>query len=172
MANKKPSTSKKSAKPIQKPRKLEKKMVETFDIDPTIKVQEGWIHVNSMIEVMAAKKDVVEASLKEHLGRIEAEKGILIVKKTFSTVEKVENPPRNVPEAYSQFVEMELLVRNMSMLVYYVFTFGPAAIEVLAPNEIKIKQGEAQDIANALASLIHQFASQGAGGVVISKKNQ
>lgn len=155
-----------------KVKKLTTKAVETSDVDVQERVSQGWIHVNSMIEVMAIKKDVVEASLRQHLERMQSEKGLIIVKKTFSTIEKVENPPKNAAEAWSQFVELEILVRNYSMLVYYVFTFGPAALEILAPKSITIGQGEAQDIANALASLIHQFASQTAGGVVISKRNE
>lgn len=152
-------------------KKIEPKKVELSNIDVKEKVSQGWIHVNSMIEIMGVKKEVVEESLKQHLAKIDAENGIIITKKSYSTVEKVPNPPKNIPEAYSQFVEIEALVRNYSMLIYYVFTYGPAALEVLEPKSITLGQGEAQDIANALAALIHQFAAN-AGGVVISRKGQ
>src|ERR1051326_6753454 len=88
--------------------------IETLNVDIKEKVSQGWIHINSMIEVLGIKKEVTENMLREHISKLETEKGIIIAKKLFSTIEKVENPPKTISEAYSQFVELEILVRNYS----------------------------------------------------------
>ena len=43
------------------------------------KMSLGWIKVNSVIEALAADKNIVERSLKEHVSRIERENGNVVI---------------------------------------------------------------------------------------------
>ena len=47
--------------------------------------------------------------------------------------------------------------------------YGPSAIEILEPKNIKLELGEAQNVLAEIANLVHRFAQAGIGGVVISK---
>jgi len=47
--------------------------------------------------------------------------------------------------------------------------FAPSAVEVLEPESLKITATTIQTIMNTVADLLHRFASQGVGGIVIAK---
>lgn len=131
------------------------------------KIKEGWIKTWFAIEVMATSKEIAERSLKEHVEKLSKMKDIIVIGKDFKDVQKVENPPKNVKEAYSQVVEVTLLARDLLALIVAIVLYAPSAVEILEPVEKKIKIDEMQNIANFIASLIHQFASAGIGGIVI-----
>ena len=132
------------------------------------KMKEGWIKVGMMIEAMAISKDAAGSALKKHVEKMDNEKDIIIYKKEFKGVEEVEKPLPNIPKGFSQVVDIELVVENFDKLVYLVITYGPAATEIIEPENIKIGMGEAQGILNTLAALIHRFAALGAGGMIVS----
>jgi len=134
------------------------------------KLKQGWIKTWFAVEVMATDKDITEHSLKEHIEKLEKVKGALVFGKEFKSIERVENPPKNVLVAYSQIAEVELIVKDLLTLITVVITFGPSAIEILEPRELRIKIDEVQNIVNFLAGLIHQFAQAGVGGIVIRPK--
>jgi hypothetical protein len=134
------------------------------------KIEEGWIRVWAAIEVMAVNKDVTKKALKKHLEKLKKEKGIHIFKEKFDKIEKVEHPPRNIKEAYSQVVEIEFIIDGIRNLVHFVFLYGPSAVEILEPSTIKSKIGEVQDMLNTIATIIHQYAARGVGGIVVSPK--
>ena len=130
----------------------------------------GWIKTWLVFEVMATNRELTEKALKEHIEKLSKIKEVFVFEKNFKSIEKVENPPKNVPEAYSQIAEIKLLVKNLFTLISIVVTFGPSAIEILEPKELKVKIEEVQNIANTLAGLVHQFAQAGIGGMVIQPK--
>jgi len=57
-------------------------MEENFDVKDEIKKKrkDEWIETWFSIEAMAAKKEVVEESLKTHIGKIEKSKGSICVR--------------------------------------------------------------------------------------------
>ncbi|MEM7826912.1 MAG: hypothetical protein QXQ40_01665 [Candidatus Aenigmatarchaeota archaeon] len=132
------------------------------------KLSQGWLKVWFAIELMATNKEFTEKVLKEHVENLSKAKNVLVLEKDFKSVEKVKNPPKNVQEAYSQVVEVKLLVKDLFTLINIIIAYGPSAIEILEPNEKRIRIDEIQNIANTIASLIHQFAQAGVGGIVIS----
>lgn len=131
------------------------------------KIKEGWIKAWFAIEVMATSKELAEKSLKEHVEKLSKVNDIIVISKDFKETLKVENPPKNVKEAYSQVAEVTLLARDMLALIIAIVLYGPSAVEILEPIEKKIKLEEMQNIANFIAGLIHQFAIAGVGGIVI-----
>jgi len=132
------------------------------------KLKEGWIKSWMMIEVMAISEEATKSALEKHIQKMKKEDKTLIYKTEFSKIKNVKNPFPNIPEAYSQVVELELLTANYEKLVTLVINYGPSAVEILEPETLKMYMGEAQGILNALAALIHRFAATGAGGIMIS----
>ncbi len=133
------------------------------------KVEKGWIRARAFIEVMAIKEEAAEKALKNHVNKIGKEEGIEIYKKDFDEPEFVENPPtQKASEAYSQIVEIEFVVSSVKNLMTFSMLYGPSSVEVIEPDSLEIKVDELQDMANSAAALIHQYASQGAGGMVTS----
>jgi hypothetical protein len=134
------------------------------------KIADGWIRCWAAIEVLAVSKNVTKTALKKHVAKIMQERGIHIYKERWDRAVRVKNPPKGIPEAWSQVVELEFIIQNLNLLVSFVILYGPSALEILEPNDIRISIGEAQDMLNRLASLVHQYAAKGIGGIVIAGK--
>ncbi len=134
------------------------------------KVEDGWIRARAFIEVMAIKEDVAKRALEKHIDKIEKQDGIEVYSKEFDEPEEVESPPtRKARKAYSQIAEIEFVVPSVRNLIKFSMLFGPSSVEVIEPDSKVIKVDELQDMANGVAALIHQYASQGAGGIVTSE---
>jgi hypothetical protein len=132
------------------------------------RLKEGWIKSWMMIEALAINQDTAKSALEKHVERMKKEAKVLMYKTEFGEVKKVQKPFQNIPEAYSQVVEIELLTQDYEKLVTLAINYGPSAIEILSPENIKMDMGEAQGILNALAALIHRVAAMGSGGIMIS----
>ena len=132
------------------------------------KRKDGWIEAMMAIEALAIKEDTVKQSLEIHIKKLSAVKDALVYEANFSEVKRIENPLKGVEVGYSQIVDVKLFIKDLLTLIKIVMLYGPSSIEIIEPRELKIKIDEIQDIANTLATLIHQFAAAGAGGVVIT----
>ena len=136
-------------------------------IDLKKKLKEGWIHCRMNIEVLAISHDAAKTSLEAHVAQMEKENRTIFYKKQFHEIRKIENPHPNIKEGYSNLVTIELLAKDFDTLVYLTMNYGPSSIEILSPEKITLPAGEAQGILNSIADLIHKFAQQGIGGIVI-----
>lgn len=132
------------------------------------KIKKGWIKSRFAIEVMAKTKEVAEEALSNHVEKLENAKDTKVLNKEFEETQEVENPPKNQDQAFSQICEIEVLNKNLYVLLNIIMLFGPSSIEILEPQEINMKIDELQNIANQVAGLMHQYASAGLGGMVIS----
>ncbi|MBI4015063.1 MAG: hypothetical protein HY365_03875 [Candidatus Aenigmarchaeota archaeon] len=130
------------------------------------KREEKWIEAWFMIEVMAVDETVAKEALESHVKKLENETPVFEV--VYQDSAKVENPTPTVKEAYSKICEVKLFARDVTSLLRLVLMYGPAAIEIMGPKSKDVSMEELQNISNSVAGLMHQFASAGVGGVVIS----
>jgi transcription antitermination factor NusG len=133
------------------------------------KMKDGWIKSWMMIEVLATSEEATKEALKHHIERMGNENKTLLIKTDFQDVQEIEKPVPQVEKGYSQVVELELLTETFDKLMFLTMNYGPSAVEILEPNNIKMDMGEAQGIINSIASMIHKFAAAGIGGVVINR---
>jgi len=140
------------------------------EIDVGKKIKEGWIKSQLFIEVLAVTEAAARDALEKHVAKLEKEKGVLIVKRDWKEAKRVEKPFQNIPEAYSYLVEVEVLTEGYEKLFYITIQYGPSSIEILEPQEVKLKAWEAQGIVNTVADMLHHFAAKGAGGIILQKK--
>lgn len=136
------------------------------------KRKDKWFEVAFGIEVLAVSENVAESSLNKHVNKLSKEQGVFVYEKKFSETQKVENPMKNVKEAYSRIVNLRLFVKDLSALMHIVTLYGPSSIEILGPSKKEIDLSEVQHVANNLASLVHQFAAAGVGGIVITPEKK
>lgn len=134
------------------------------------KLANGWIKSRMWFEVLGVEKEVTEKTMKEHLEKVKKEKHTIVLSETFDETVEVKAPFPNVEKAYSQTVEVEMMAQNIESLLYDVIFFGPSAVEVIEPKEVKLGINSLQTILNSVADLIHRYAAQGSGGIVISTK--
>jgi mannose/fructose/N-acetylgalactosamine-specific phosphotransferase system component IIB len=135
-------------------------------------LDKGWIHARMFFEVLAASEEIARDSLKKHLGSVKKMENIKIVEEKYEDVVEVDDPPKQFKgsKAYSQVCEVDVVVRSVENLVYSVIFFGPSSIEIISPKEMKMRFEEVQSMANAVAEIMHRYASAGAGGIIISGK--
>lgn len=136
------------------------------------KMKEGWIKSWMMIEALGISEAATKGALEKHIDKMELEKGIMVPKKDFKKVEKVEKPFGNsaVSTAYSGVVELEVLTKDYDRLVFLVLNYAPSAIEILEPKKLTMDAGEAQGILNSLSELMHRFVSMSGGGILVDTK--
>ncbi len=142
-------------------------MIEMNEVDE--KVKKGWIDVSMTFEVLGTSEGIVKDSLKKHIEKISSDERAKLYKQNLFEIQEVENPVKNVKKGFSQFCELNLIVKNMDNLVQLVIEYGPSSIEILRPNKLEIDIGEAQNILNSIANMMHTFAAAGLGGIIISR---
>ena len=64
-------------------------------------------------------------------------------------------------------LEVELFAENFETMVRLVMTYGPTAVEVLGPDEIKLDMRSAQNSLISISEMMHKFAIAVQGGVKI-----
>ncbi|MCD6403345.1 MAG: hypothetical protein J7K98_03370 [Candidatus Aenigmarchaeota archaeon] len=137
-------------------------------------LKQGWLKSKLWFEVLATGKEAAEQSLKSHVEKLEKLEGVIVKEKNFEKVEEVKKLPlqfkkMGLKKAYSQVVETTVFTDSIEKLLLVVMVFGPSAIEVLEPKEMKISIGTVQTIMNSVADMMHRFASSGVGGIIISR---
>lgn len=130
--------------------------------------KDKWLEVWFAIEALSIEKEKTESALATHIEKLKNTRDTLVFETTFKEITKAENPIKNVKEAYSQIVDVKLMVKNIYTLFILTMLYGPSSIEILSPEKIELNLDELQDTANLIAGVIHQFASAGVGGIVIT----
>ncbi len=133
------------------------------------KLKQGWIQASMMFEVLAVTEEAAKEALESHVGKMESYDFVGMVKKELSQVEKVEKPMKGIETGFSQICETEFLAKNFNSLVQLVLEFGPSSVEILKPEKYQLSAGEAHNILNTMAEMMHRFAAAGFGGIVIAR---
>ncbi|MBI4018380.1 MAG: hypothetical protein HY368_02125 [Candidatus Aenigmarchaeota archaeon] len=135
------------------------------------KRREGWYEAVFLIEALSANEDILTRTLKDHVDKFSRTPDTVIYETNYSDVQKVEKPFKGIETGYSQYVEVKFVTKTLFLLLNAVILYGPSSVEVLRPNSREIKIDEVQNIVNVLAGVLHQFASAGMGGIVITPKD-
>jgi archaeosine-15-forming tRNA-guanine transglycosylase len=110
------------------------------------------IRARMIIELLGFPPDALKATLKK---AIEQMKERVVIKKEFYA------EPKKVGEKiFSSFVEFECEIKDFETLMGIVFDFGPSTIEILSPDEIKMKSKEIEHVLNDLVARIHEMDKQ------------
>ena len=113
---------------------------------------------------------VAKKALEKHMEKMDRETNAVIYKMDYKEMKKVENPMPNIREAFSYVVDIGLVANSYEKLFMLVVTYGPSSVEILEPEKIVLKVGDAQGILNAISDIIHGFAAKTIGGVHIRQE--
>jgi len=133
------------------------------------KIEKGWLHCKAWFDVLAITKEAAEESLKQHIEKLKKLDNFILLSERYEETIEQERPLPRIERAFSKACEVEFLVKDLETLLQVTMFFGPSALEVLEPLEIKVKASSIQSIMNSVADLLHRFAAQGVGGVVIAR---
>lgn len=127
------------------------------------KIEEGWIRVNMIFELVGNPKKHVEDTLKSYMANIKTDSGVETLNEDYAETEEVSKG------LFSTFVETEMLVNGLEKLTWLSFNFSPASIEILEPTEFKFGSANLQNWINDLLAQLHEV---GALSKQISSQNK
>jgi hypothetical protein len=136
------------------------------------KVGEGWIRSWVVFEALGINESATKDALEVLTKKLEDDARVRMYKKCFGDVNKVEKPIEGVEVGYSLTCEVNLVSKTFDNLSQIAIEYGPSAVEIMEPDCIKLKLGEAQSILNSISQMMHRLAASGVGGIVFMKGDQ
>jgi hypothetical protein len=116
------------------------------------KLEQGYIHTRTIIEVVGRPKEHVENSLKEYLGKLKQLKELEVLKQDIADINHLEKE-----NLWTVFAELEIMFKDMISLTQFCFDFMPSSIEILAPEQIAFQNRELAIVLNNLQGKLHNL---------------
>jgi len=107
-----------------------------------------------IFEVMGKPAEYLAEALNGIGENITKEKGIKIKSKKINEPKAIEKS-----DLFTNFMELELEIENVTKLLLVMFNYMPAHIEILEPNELRIKNFDLNAICNDLMTKLHGYDS-------------
>ena len=106
------------------------------------------IRCRAIIEVLGKPKEHVEKSIKEYVEHIKKDSELVVLNEDYSEVKEQGN-------LWSQFVELELVIKGTFKLIAFCFDYMPSSIEVLKPDHLIMTNPELSNFLNDLQARLH-----------------
>jgi len=109
------------------------------------------IQFKAISELIGSPKEHIDKTLKLYLENLKKNEKFKFIEVKFYEAELQEKTG-----LYSAFAEMEMVAKNMTDLVGFCFDYMPSSIEVIKPEEFKIKSPMMSGIFNDLQDRLHK----------------
>ena len=110
--------------------------------------QHAHIRCRTIIEVLGKPKEHVEKAIKEYIEHIKKDSDLVILHEEYSDI-------KEQGKLWSQFVEMDLVIKGTSKLISFCFDYMPSSIEVLKPEHLVMTNPELSNFLNDLQARLH-----------------
>jgi len=107
-----------------------------------------------IFEMLGRPPEHVKTALADFIDKIGKEEGVKITNKKISEPKRVKNAEQ---EFYTSFAETEITFDNLNTLLKIVFIGMPSHIEIIYPEEIKLKNFDLNTVVNELTRRLHQY---------------
>ena len=114
-------------------------------------IRKGYIHTRIVIEIIGKPKEHIEQALKEYVEKIDEDKNLIIIKKSFSEAKQIQES-----ELFNIFSEMEILVKGFNSLIEFCFNYMPASIEILDPSKLTVDAHNMTNLFNDFQEKLHK----------------
>ena len=108
------------------------------------------LRLNAFIEMQAIEKTLLENQLTKIEAALNKEKDF-----TIYSIEKAEIKKEG--DYYSSYLEVNLTVRDFTMLIHFVMFYAPASLEVIKPGKINFTAQDLQDGLVDLSDMVHKY---------------
>lgn len=116
------------------------------------KLNEGWMHINVLFELVGNPKEHLEKTLQAFLDNINQDEHIITIKEEVEETLELEEDKG----LFSAAAEVEYFVFGLEKLTWFAFNFMPASIEVKAPSELTFKDKDFSGWMNDLLAKLHE----------------
>ena len=110
--------------------------------------EKSHIRCKAIIEVLGKPKEHVEDSIKDYIIHIKNDNELVILNEEFSEVKEQNS-------MWSQFVEIDLVVKGFGKLIGFCFQYMPSSIEVVKPESVMLSDRNISDLFNDLQGKLH-----------------
>ena len=97
--------------------------------------------------------DAVKDSLVDFLGRMTKEPGVLYCKG------EIDDVVGSAEEGFSSTAEVKVLAENFAVMLSLAMRYGPVAVEIMEPREIKMGIQEMQDVLLSASAISKEYAA-------------
>ncbi|MBI4452914.1 hypothetical protein HY637_05780 [Candidatus Woesearchaeota archaeon] len=112
------------------------------------KGQHAHIRCRTIIEVLGKPKEHVENSIKEYVDHIKEDPELVVLSEDYSGL-------REQGKLWSQFVELDLVIKGTSKLISFCFEYMPSSLEVMKPESLSLSSTETSRFLNDLQARLH-----------------
>ncbi|NOZ81376.1 MAG: Crp/Fnr family transcriptional regulator [DPANN group archaeon] len=114
------------------------------------RLEHGQLMVRSVIEVLGKPEPHVKHTLKTLVGELDKSDSFTIVKKEYSRTKKIGG-------LHSMFVDVEFWAKNITVLNGFCIDYMPSSIEVLEPEQPRLKAHEIMAFLNDFLAKLHEI---------------
>ena len=132
----------------KEPKKQEKET--TAKVSVKEKLEEGYIHYRTIIEMLGAPKEYIVKTLKLYVEKIKHAENLLVINADFS-------PAKKKDKMFHMFVEIEMLAKNASELAFFCFDYMPSSIEIIEPENFNYRAADFSSFFNDLQGRLHNL---------------
>jgi hypothetical protein len=129
-----------------KPDKAKKELIEE-------KLERGYIRFSAIIEMMGAPKEHLSNSFKGYIEKLKENKNIIVIKEHIAK-------PKKKDRLFVMYVELELLAKDASELVFFCFDYMPSSIEIIEPEQFQYRATDFAAFLNDMQARMHTIDSQ------------
>ena len=101
-------------------------------------------------EVLGSPQDHVDKTLKLLLEKLKERKSLDVNQEKIFNAEKIEGKP-----FFTGFIDYEINIKDLGELTSFCFDFMPSSIEILEPDELKVKPTNLGELFNDLLARLH-----------------
>src|SRR3989338_8642570 len=102
----------------------------------------------TIIEVLGKPKEHVENATKEYIEHIKKDSELVVLSQEFSEI-------MEQGKLWSQFVELDLVIKGAQKLISFCFEYMPSSLEVLKPESLSLANAELSSFLNDLQARLH-----------------
>jgi len=110
------------------------------------------IQVSLILEILGRPPDNVKEALRTVVTKIDAEKGVKIIKKTYHEPKPVENS-----NLFTAFADLDLELESVSHYFMLIFTYFPSHIEITYPEKPTLSNADINELGQAILQRLHQY---------------
>jgi hypothetical protein len=111
------------------------------------------IQIAMILETLGKPQEYLKEFLNEISEKISKEKNVKILNKKIAEPKKV--PDKE--DIFSSFLEIELEVEDLRTLLFLMFQYMPAHIEIISPENLNLKKYDLDVSFNELSRRLHQY---------------
>ncbi|MEK6892635.1 MAG: hypothetical protein AABX07_00355 [Nanoarchaeota archaeon] len=111
------------------------------------------IEVQFIIEILGRPPAHITEALNTMLQKMSNEKGIKIINK----IVHKPIPVKDTKDLFTAFAEINAELDSLANYFGIIFSYFPANIEIISPEELKIRNSVLNEVGNALVHRLHEY---------------